>query len=65
MDQYVDGHPPYWIKGVEEPHSVRRGEPKYVLALTDNHECLQRKKIFIHINVLNLIKLFCSTYALK
>lgn len=51
MDQYVDGHPPYWIKGVEEPHGVRRGEPKYVLALADNHECLEWNKILFVVQV--------------
>lgn len=41
MDQYVDGHPPYWIEWIEDPHSIRCREPKYVLALANNHECLE------------------------
>ena len=40
MDQYVDGRPPYWIERIEDPKGVRRGEPKYVLALANNHERL-------------------------
>lgn len=45
MDQYVDGHPPYWIKGIQDPQGIRRGEPKYVFALANDHECLQTTQV--------------------
>lgn len=46
VDQYVDGHPSYWIKWIEDPHRVGRGEPEYVLSFTDDHERLEFKCFF-------------------
>ena len=46
MDQYVDGHPPDWVEGIEDPQGICRGEPEYVLALANDHERLQCTRVY-------------------